>query len=107
VWGGEDEESNEIHGHFHQLCGNYQEGCGRRKGKEKKEEEQEEEEKEEEEEGEAEEEEEPGEACNGGLEKVELEGREKPEEVGKRVGLKGKSRRKIRINSRWMMWLDK
>jgi hypothetical protein len=61
---------------------------GGRKGKEKEGEEQEEEEEEEEEEGEEEEEEGPGEAGKGGLEEVELEGRGKPEEVGKRVELK-------------------
>jgi hypothetical protein len=66
---------------------------GGRKGKEKKEEEQEEEEEEEEveeeeeEEGEEEEEEGPGEAGKGGLEEVELEGRGKPEEVGKESGI--------------------
>jgi flagellar biosynthesis/type III secretory pathway M-ring protein FliF/YscJ len=58
---------------------------GGRKGKEKEAQEQEEEEEEEKEEEEGEEEEEkgPGEAGKGGLEEVELEGRGKPEEVGK------------------------
>jgi hypothetical protein len=62
---------------------------GRRKGKEKEGEEQEEEKEEEEEEEEGEEEEEEGrrEAGKGGLEEVELEGRGKPEEVGKESGI--------------------
>jgi hypothetical protein len=56
---------------------------GGRKGKEKEGEEQEEEE----EEGEEEEEEGRREAGKGGLEEVELEGRRKPEEVGKESGI--------------------
>jgi hypothetical protein len=65
---------------------------GGRKGKEKEGEEQEEEEveEEEEEEGEEEEEEGPGEAGKVGLEEVELEGRGKPEEVGKESGIEEK-----------------